>query len=616
MAGQGTFSQQKQAQQQQFPSRTQRKIQQNVSQQQFQALQNQAQKLRETEFTGITLEQYKQKYAQLSPEMQQFFKSPQEITAGQESQKQVEKDKLNSLIVRTQSELESARQRLAKYNESPNSSIEERTNAQLEVQQIEERISFAKGESGKIDQGATTDDIWSYAVEKSDYNRSRAESRTRQIQEFSKQVKTGEYFFEQDLLKVGLTLETATLPKYIEAVESYNKDVAYKQSLQNWAGKVGFTNISPEAQKVLNPSAVEWQQANLTEKLQFDKYGNVTGVESGALGKSMSVTEYNKLVASQKTPEQVYSEWQVERAKKPYYEKQVTIIPTDTSKFGYVTRGTVGGRATESSVILTDQKMLNDIAEKNKEQTGVLAWISEKYSSLPTLPLYINFKPNVAGTLGISIFPDISNKKPLTLKEVFSGVQENIAGISAERQAHQLERTGKAEQLKAQAQEEYQTRFEDKYMKDLIYGNITFEQAQKQFESAEPNPFHLKNYASPFGETYTGQSKELQIVNEKYAQNVENELIKQGITKEQLEIAGLGLVSGAIGLVPTDVKGAVVTGGLVYTGYKAVSLIPASVVNLASGIYGVYGATKLVNAELNPQKRIQGGVIAVTSGAL
>lgn len=313
----GTFGQQlaeQNAQQQQGQglSRTKRVIlaeQDAQARREFEALQKQAQDLQTTEFSGLSFEQYTEKYNKLSPQLQQFFASPESIIAERNAKIQVEKTAFQEMIAREQTRLDQAIARKEKYiqesstrssdwwhrnRDSYDENIDE-YNADIDL--YRETINYANQQAGKLDQGATASDVFSYGESKAEYNRRRREARDRAREDFNKQVKTGN--LDQDLAKLGLDPKNVDYNKYVQAIDKYNSDVAYKNNIVAWASKVGYDKLPAYAQKIINPSAVEWQGKNPTEKLVFDKVGNVIGVESGKLQQSMSYSGYSSALNKQ-----------------------------------------------------------------------------------------------------------------------------------------------------------------------------------------------------------------------------------------------------------------------------------------------------------------------------
>lgn len=97
-------------------------------------------------------------------------------------------------------------------------------------------------------------------------------------------------------------------PRMTEAEKQKNQTIRYQNQLLKWSDKAGFVNLPEVIQEKINPEAVAWQKQNPTEKLIFDNYGNIKGVESGSLGKTYGIEEYNKEVQrlQEVSPEERY----------------------------------------------------------------------------------------------------------------------------------------------------------------------------------------------------------------------------------------------------------------------------------------------------------------------
>lgn len=307
----GTFGQQlaeRNAQQQQGQglSRTQRVIMQEQDAQkrrEFEALKKQAEDLQSTEFSNISFEEYTVKYNKLSPDLQQFFQSPENIMAERNAKILVEKTNYQKRIEALQVSLQRAIERRDKYiadhqnrssewwsrnRDSYNRSIDD---YDRDIDEYRETINYANGEAGKIDQGATADAVISYGEDKANYNRNRREARDKARNDFNQSVKTGS--LNEDLKKLGLDPKNVDYNKYLTAIDKYNSNVDYLNQLNKWAGNVGYEKLPDWAREKINPNAVAWQKANPTEKLVFDKVGNVVGVQSGSYKQSMSIDTYN-----------------------------------------------------------------------------------------------------------------------------------------------------------------------------------------------------------------------------------------------------------------------------------------------------------------------------------
>jgi hypothetical protein len=271
-----------------------------------------------TEKDPFTFEEYKQEYAKLSPDVQQFFASPESITAEEQRLKDVEKTSVTTTLSNWQTKLTERQQKIteyqqwwsnkpSKYRKDPSNreSFDRRMrDYEWDVEEYEDKIRYLQQEQGKVDQGYKSNDLINYAEDKADYNRQRHEGNYNAQQSYLQQLNQGQ--LDADLVKLGFA--QGEKPKYqdfIKSVEKFNKDVAYTNQLKNWAGKVGFEKLPSYAQEKLNPQAMEWQKKYPNEKLVFDKSGNVVGVSSGAFQQSMNIDAYNKKLSSIKTPDEL-----------------------------------------------------------------------------------------------------------------------------------------------------------------------------------------------------------------------------------------------------------------------------------------------------------------------
>jgi hypothetical protein len=175
----------------------------------------------------------------------------------------------------------------------------------------------------KISQGYSPQDVMRYARKQTQYKIEKKEARKIGEQKFKKELSEGT--LDQELQRIGFKFEGdfnklragVTYGKYIQKAEEYNKDIESKRRLQTWTEKVGYSNLPAFAQAQVNPSAQEWQKDNPQEILVFDNSGNVVGVQSQALGRLVSIEEYNKIASI--TPQQRAEEWRKDFDKNKKY---------------------------------------------------------------------------------------------------------------------------------------------------------------------------------------------------------------------------------------------------------------------------------------------------------
>lgn len=304
----GTFSQQlasSQQQQQSRLTRTQRKVLNDEERRKFDALREQANQIRQSRFSNITsIDQYRNEYNQLSPEIRQFFLSPDQIQASQQQKQQEDlrlvDNKIQSLQNRINENNASKERYIQWFNALPSETRDKRVNdyyANIENyertdEQYKDEINFLSENKSKIEQGASGSDVIGYAISRSEQNRTQLEYQ----QSFNKKLAQGT--FNEDLIKLGFTSNVGVkYDQYQGAVEKYNQNVAYMTQLQSWAGKEGYAELPSWAREKLNPQAEEWQKKNPTEILKFDEKGNVIGVISGEFGgQEFTVEGYNKRI--------------------------------------------------------------------------------------------------------------------------------------------------------------------------------------------------------------------------------------------------------------------------------------------------------------------------------
>lgn len=510
-----------------------------------------------TEKDPFTMEDYKFEYSKLSPDVQQFFISPETITTQQEQQKTVERENISSKLTTWQNKIETIQQRKNEYeqwwsrqsskyrqDESNKKRYKERLkDYELDLDEYRAMTNYLSGEKAKVEEGYSARDLINYAEDKADYDRRRWEAKDKAIGEFNKSLSQGS--LDADLVKLGLNKEKLTYNQFVSAVDKYNKDVSYTNQLKQWAGKVGYDKLPAYAQEKINPSALEWQKKYPTEKLVFDKVGNVVGVESGKLGQSVSIEEYNKL---SKTPDQLYSEWQKERAKKPLYSTEIPKQETKTPLW----KGAL---------------------------SKVTTFVGDALKKTPKLkiPIFIGAGGSIeTSKIKEAFIPTIQRAEQDVMNKMVSEVPEK-------------------EKVDKKFQEEYQTRFEDKYMRGLIYGDIDFETASKEFEESADAKMVSEKYSSAIDE----KSKEMPLLKK---------------WKYGTQLSGLALAEGVTKLIPENYGELAVESAVVYTGYKAITSIPPSINYLLTGGFFTYGTYKAFSPKSTPMEAGSGVITSVVTG--
>jgi len=281
---------------QQRLTRTQRKIisqQQSDEQRSFDALQQQARELQDTEFKDIPFEEYQRKYAMLSPELRQFFKSPQQILQDQETQKQEEREILQRRVEQNQQAMSSLQRSLQEYKDYANrqspewwqrnqdSFYKNVQTRQAEIDRYQDIVNYSQAEAGKINEGASASDVLTYAQNLASYNQTSREERDKSVSSFNKSLASGE--LNQNLEKLGYSIEwkgrNLTYDQYIKSVEQYNINVAGKERQAKY-------------------DAEAWQKANPKEVLIYDKSGKAIAIQSDVYKTTLTLEKYNEKIAS------------------------------------------------------------------------------------------------------------------------------------------------------------------------------------------------------------------------------------------------------------------------------------------------------------------------------
>lgn len=354
---------------------------------------------------------------------------------------------------------------------------------------------------------------------------------------------------------------------YQAGIKRISTETGYKtsqfKSLNEYQAVTGFLNEQREMDSIQKQAlAVEtFQEKYPTEKLVYGlvpsgtgKQRTITGVESQLFGYDwktgkgtfIPLEEYNKKVEQynlEHSADYLYNKWLEEQKTKPIYL---------------------------------------DIEIRN----GIIYPLTVKETETKKENKYLNWiKKNVTGKwhdIKIPIWSDPYGRTGfVSYKEIAKGYTSSTPEIKEKLIQEKLERTGIKEKAETLFQEEYQTRFEQTYMKDLIYENIDFETAEKEFSESQV----AKN------------------ITQKYQNYIDKELINTGITHEDYQLVGVGLGETFFKYTPKTWEGIGATAVVGTGAYATITTIPPSVLNVASiGITGYELATGF-DKTINPTKR-------------
>lgn len=488
----GSFSTQLKSQQQQSPlTRTQRKLQQQKEAQakyKFQALQNEAERLRTTEFVDkqveyqeqevseyrpskysaqqwnsfsdrykaqimaqysnmdravkyglvvphsyatvtktktdpFTFEEYQQEYGNLTPEIKQFFVTPESITAQNEKLKASARTQIDTRITTLNNRIENVKKEKEKYLDwynrlSDKARKQEKARYKREMERYElelygyqEEINNLNAGKEKVEQGYNVDDVMSYAT-----NRTSEEvQRQQNINAFNQSLQSGQ--LDQDIVKLGL--------KKNVGYGEFSRAVSEFQGFKQYVNKVGFEKLPEWAKARANPEATAWQKENPNEVLQFDRQGNVIAIQSGIFGGKYSVQEYEKKIAQQ---QEEYKKQEEERVR---MEKEATNLLKE-KKFGegvsftppkmnFFEKLYIGGKALYTASMfggysreLSESEQEKQMAERSKRSLSIFD--TKTYTSMTPKKVLTNMLTTGGLPISFNQVGTISVKSALALE--------------------------------------------------------------------------------------------------------------------------------------------------------------------------------------------------------
>ena len=270
----------------------------------------------------FTFQEYTGEYKNLSPDVKQFFQSPTEITTEKNRKIEVQRSivdarlvSLNKKVSNKQDSLNDINSRDYSYSTNPETRKRQQESRKKDIkdkerdlQEAQAELRYLQGEAGKVDTGYLAGDLIGYAQDKSDYDRRRWDSKGRAISEFRSNLKSGNLDLDlskiyksgsQDKAGLEAIKKQLTYSKYQTKVAGFNKNVAINKGLTKWAEKVGYTNLSPENQKRINPQAVKFAEQYPNEVLSFNKSGGIESIQSEAFGETLSIANYNARIEKQ-----------------------------------------------------------------------------------------------------------------------------------------------------------------------------------------------------------------------------------------------------------------------------------------------------------------------------
>jgi len=570
----------------------------------FKTLQTKAEQLQKTEFSNLkNIEEYQEKYQTLSLDVKQFFQTPEQVKEGKVQN-------IKETKIKIEAELQKARDQEIKLEQKnrelqrSNDTTRDDWNSWEESQKYWEgyRKGLIEGKQ-QLNQGKDVkfNSLKQFASQKGDYEqqRKRAINENREIA--YKQKKNIEDLEEQGykpfiVEEFDKQVPTKTeLLYYNPAKNDFKKITEFKaKPLINVKGLDKIGSSTPQERKIF------YGGKEISFKTTMPLYKQLSGDIVTPYGKT-GITEQQLIKQSQV---QQYAEWKKDQpivyispSKQLIFLEKGKDIPMD-----------YGGQQTISDY---DQKGMIMTAEefylpkdKNKSIFGK-GWEVTKnlFGKIPKGNWYYNImdhnKPFGLGMGGLA--PYKTGEKSVDITAKIGSAQEYLGktGEKWEKWAIGGENIKKFEsKIEEDNQKKYQQAFEQKYMKDLIFGEIDFETAQKEFEQSTDAKVLQKTYEEDFKTGFKDLSSS-------------RSLFKKGVGGGGRSL--LSLSSFGLGAVKTP-KSTAVTGIAVYTGVKALKLIPPAISFGTAGGLGTYGTYKFLSPTSTVDEAGAGLVTAIISG--
>ena len=624
------------------PTRTQKvgaRQQYESEKREFEGLREQAKKIREEKFkdqvvdgktipfvledTGDADYSYKDVFETLSPELKQFFDTPEVVveqkhariktTKQTVAEKSAEADqRIADLKVKyakkEQDHKDWWRRKSSKYRHDQDNKDDYHENLDEWEDELEERIAEQQGYKkglvkGKAELDANRDvdfkSIEEYAWDLGQYEQDK------------KQARNERRAFEKDQKLERRRLEEAGYkPQLIQEFFKGNPQGAklhfYNPTTKDWKLVEEYDyKGSIDVSKLTKLGYSAPQERSVSFGGKDYKFKSGVGIYKDSAGnlktpyQDLNVTEAG-LIKQQQDFE--IAEWKKDRKiSVPFKTLSGKDLPLGYG--GQQTRSVDGsGNVITPSVIMTDQDYYRDVK-------GIDFGVGKVWGGVKNVFGYVDDRVHWDFSVGGSpSMPKLSLVKfgkieDPTIAEKY--IEKGVKGFGATSQNIEEWAIGKNviedynKEVETKYQDEYQTRFDNKYMEDLIRGEVEFETASKEF----------------------GESGEAKILQKKYTK-------EYGIGYKQLQtdvgfwkgtaggVAQTGVSLGSLGLkvVSSPLKTAV-TVGTVYTGVKALAMIPKGVsLGLSTG-FGVYGAYKFIDPSSTYIERGGGLVTLSIAGA-
>jgi len=588
---------------------------------------------------------YKSVYETLSPDVKQFFQTPEEVLQSKSTRIQTTRSTIQDKLSYADQKIAEARQKHEEKIRKNDAWYRGKSSTEREKirdrykkkdrrydDDLEEEIAKWQGYKKGLGKGLNEldqnkdiaiDDIERYAYDVADY-----EERKREVRNENREFN---YKQKQEIKKLE---EAGYKPFVVEKSSKGKTEEAYLTFINTELGKskqvAKFKPITTVNVKTLQPSKLGSVPISRSLEYAGKEYKFSSNLQLYKDDQGKLKTEYGDIGLTEKqvidqARDQAYSEWQDKNKTNFSSDFKVLTIPqkTDSNKNfwreieGYAGTGELpygyGGQqsiSTEPTSVLISSDQYYAI----QDQASFFQWATKSIKKLtgkiPKIKQGEWFL-NVGSPVGINTFqtgiaPYKTSDDPFKSISITEGIQttrEDLGDLGEKIKQWALgsDKIKKVEEdLKDQYQKRYQTAFEKKYMKDLIYEDIGFDEASAEFEKSREAEIIQRDYAKEYGEEMARLNSE----------------VKTG--KKILGYAGAGslsLISGAYGLIETPKK-TVLTAGAVYGGLKVVKYIPKIAGVTFTGYMGASGLKKALSPTSTFEEASSGFVQAVISGAV
>jgi len=573
----------------------------------FSALKSRAE-AKQKEFSEITsTEEYKQKYNLLDPELKQFFNTPTEIAQQQTDSITSTKEKVLERLVYVNQKLVYLKERYERQEQSNEDWYDRKSPAKrkkyyeryrekdrnLEHGYEEDRSQWMGYKEGlnkglnelNKNKNISYKDIKSYAYDLGKYEKKKTQGynvESAKKQEIYRLEQAGykPFIFEKTDVKgrpqsVELVYISSKLGKSKTITEYKVKpsvDVAGLKPL-------GF---SAQQERTLEYAGKEFKFKSSIPVFKT-KSGEVvtpyerTGFTESQLIKQQQDIEYKSWQDTQKVSGGAISEKAYVEDKKGIFGRYVDLFKKKRKEQGDVWEGS------------KEAELMKKLGGYVK--TG-FKWTDERVhydlSGSPSSPkLTLSFGKKEDPTIPEKVF-DIGIE---ALNKPSQKIEEWVIGKGKIKEFE----TG----LEKKYQGEYQTAFEEKYMKSLIYDETTFEKASKQFKESDEAKLLQESYVKEYEVGY----KQLQT----------DVPFFKGRVLGGLSQTGLGLGATGLKILKSPVKTTAVVGA-VYTGVGVLKALPPAITYTATAGLGAYGVYKFVSPKSTYIEAGGGLLIATLSG--